>query len=162
MCFATSISTAKPIWARPASATTASRICWRISCGSSILSPRTSRRMDVIGDVYEYLIERFAASAGKKAGEFYTPAAGFRNPGPARGPQEGRPYLRSGLRLRVAADRGRPSKSARSDFALYGQEMNGSTWALCKMNMFLHEVDCRPHRMGRHHPASAVGRRTTR
>jgi type I restriction enzyme M protein len=42
---------------------------------------------------------------------------------------------------------------------LFGQEMNGSTWALCKMNMFLHEVDAAKYPMGRHHPASAAHRR---
>jgi type I restriction enzyme M protein len=43
--------------------------------GGLDLRPESVGHMDVIGDVYEYLIEKFAATAGKKAGEFYTPSA---------------------------------------------------------------------------------------
>ncbi len=96
--------------------------------------------MDVIGDVYEYLIEKFAATAGKKAGEFYTPAAVSETLARLVAPQPGNricdPACGSGSLLIRA---GKQVGSA--DCALYGQEMNGSTWALCKMNMFLHGVD---------------------
>ena len=104
------------------------------------LKPDNNGDMDVIGDVYEYLIERFAASAGKKAGEFYTPAAVSETLARLVAPQKGDricdPACGSGSLL-IRAGKQVDSK----DFALYGQEMNGSTWALCKMNMFLHEVD---------------------
>ena len=104
------------------------------------LKPDNNGDMDVIGDVYEYLIERFAASAGKKAGEFYTPAAVSETLARLVAPQKGDricdPACGSGSLL-IRAGKQVGSK----DFALYGQEMNGSTWALCKMNMFLHEVD---------------------
>ncbi len=96
--------------------------------------------MDIIGDVYEYLIARFAATAGKKAGEFYTPAEVSETLARLVAPKEGDricdPTCGSGSLLI------RASKHVGSDdFSLYGQEMNGSTWALCKMNMFLHNVD---------------------
>jgi len=96
--------------------------------------------MDIIGDVYEYLIEKFAASAGKKAGEFYTPAAVSetlaRLVAPRLGDRICDPACGSGsLLIRTAKQIGT------NDFSLYGQEMNGSTWALCKMNMFLHGMD---------------------
>jgi type I restriction enzyme M protein len=96
--------------------------------------------MDIIGHVYEYLIEKFAATAGKKAGEFYTPAAVSETLARLVAPQPGNricdPACGSGsLLIRAGYHVG--SK----DYALYGQEMNGSTWALCKMNMFLHGVD---------------------
>ena len=95
---------------------------------------------DVIGNTYIYLIERFASDAGKKAGEFYTPhkvsellaqlvkpKAGDRICDPACGS--------GGLLVEAArAIGGR-------DFALYGMESNGSTWALARMNMFLHGMD---------------------
>ena len=48
---------------------------------------------DVIGNTYIYLIERFASDAGKKAGEFYTPAQGIRTGGKTVCPQAGRPHL---------------------------------------------------------------------
>jgi type I restriction enzyme M protein len=96
--------------------------------------------MDIIGDVYEYLIARFAATAGKKAGEFYTPAEVSETLARLVAPKPGDricdPACGSGSLLIRAAKQVDPS-----DFSLYGQEMNGSTWALCKMNMFLHGMD---------------------
>ena len=95
---------------------------------------------DIIGNAYEYLIGRFAADAGKKGGEFYTPGevavllAKLLNASP--GDMICDPACGSGsLLIRVAKNVGS------NDFALYGQESNGSTWALCRMNMFLHEMD---------------------
>ncbi len=104
------------------------------------LRPESIGHLDIIGDAYEYLIEKFAATAGKKAGEFYTPAgvseALSRLVAPKAGDRIYDPACGSGSLLI------RASKQVGSqDFALYGQEMNGSTWALCKMNMFLHGVD---------------------
>ena len=104
------------------------------------LRPEHVGHMDVIGDVYEYLIARFAATAGKKAGEFYTPAEVSETLAQLVAPRKGDricdPACGSGSLLI------RASKQVGSgDFSLYGQEMNGSTWALCKMNMFLHNVD---------------------
>ena len=104
------------------------------------LQPENIGHMDIIGDVYEYLIARFAATAGKKAGEFYTPAEVSETLARLVAPRPGDricdPACGSGsLLIRTA------KKVGSDDFSLYGQEMNGSTWALCKMNMFLHDVD---------------------
>jgi len=104
------------------------------------LRPESIGHMDIIGDVYEYLIARFAATAGKKAGEFYTPAEVSETLSRLVAPKPGDricdPTCGSGSLLIRAA---RQVES--EDFSLYGQEMNGSTWALCKMNMFLHGMD---------------------
>lgn len=104
------------------------------------LRPEAVGHMDVIGDVYEYLIEKFAASAGKKAGEFYTPAAVSETLARLVAPEQGNricdPACGSGSLLIRAGN-----QVGSANYALYGQEMNGSTWALCKMNMFLHDVD---------------------
>lgn len=104
------------------------------------LRPESVGHMDVIGDVYEYLIEKFAATAGKKAGEFYTPAAVSETLARLVAPRPGDricdPTCGSGSLLIRAG-----KQVGSDDFALCGQEMNGSTWALCKMNMFLHGVD---------------------
>lgn len=102
------------------------------------LSPSRVGHLDVVGDVYEYLIARFAAQAGKKAGEFYTPAEVSetlaRLVRPGDGDRICDPTCGSGSLLIKAA-----KQMGTGNFSLFGQEMNGSTWALCKMNMFLHE-----------------------
>lgn len=104
------------------------------------LRPSHLEGRDIIGDVYEYLIGRFAAGAGKKAGEFYTPPEVStllaRLLKPKLGDRICDPACGSGsLLIKVGRQVGS------DDFHLAGQESNGSTWALCKMNMFLHGVD---------------------
>src|SRR5438094_533830 len=107
-----------------------------------VLDLRPSRigTLDVIGNAYEYLIGHFASDAGKKGGEFYTPAEVATLLATLLDPQKGEticdPACGSGsLLIRVAKEVGSP------DYYVYGQEVNGGTWALCKMNMFLHGVD---------------------
>ena len=104
------------------------------------LRPSKIGKRDIIGDVYEYLIGRFAAGAGKKAGEFYTPPevsillAKLLNP--KAGDRICDPACGSGsLLIRVAKE------VPNHNFFIAGQESNGSTWSLCRMNMFLHELD---------------------
>ncbi len=95
---------------------------------------------DVIGDAYEYLIEKFASDAGKKAGEFYTPSQVSTLLAKLVQPQAGDrisdPSCGSGSLLIKAL-----KEVGSNNFSLYGQEINGSTWALARMNMFLHEID---------------------
>lgn len=104
------------------------------------LQPSHLANNDVIGDSYEYLISNFAGEAGKKAGEFYTPSEVSTLLAKLVDPQSGDricdPACGSGsLLIKVA-------KEVNSkNYALYGQENNGSTWALARMNMFLHEED---------------------
>ena len=107
-----------------------------------VLDLRPSRigSLDVIGNAYEYLIGHFASDAGKKGGEFYTPAEVATLLAKLLVPKPGEticdPACGSGsLLIRVAREVGSP------DYFVYGQEVNGGTWALCKMNMFLHGVD---------------------
>jgi len=95
---------------------------------------------DVIGNTYIYLIERFATDAGKKAGEFYTPHAVSELVARLAAPQPGGTICdpacgSGGLLIEAARAVGTP------DFALYGMEVNGGTWALARMNMFLHHAD---------------------
>jgi type I restriction enzyme M protein len=103
------------------------------------LRPSRTNGRDVIGDAYEYLIGKFASGAGKKAGEFYTPPEVSELLAALVDPQPGEricdPACGSGSLLIKCA------KHVGSDnYALYGQENNGSTWALAMMNMFLHNV----------------------
>ncbi len=102
---------------------------------------------DVIGDTYMFLIEHFASDAGKKAGEFFTPKevstllAKLTKSKP--GARICDPTCGSGSLLIKA---GREVGS--NDFALYGQELNGSTWALAMMNILLHGFDSATIRWG--------------
>ena len=95
---------------------------------------------DVIGNTYIYLIERFASDAGKKAGEFYTPYQVSKLLARLAAPRPGNricdPTCGSGGLLVEAA-----IEVGSNDFALFGMESNGSTWALARMNMFLHGKD---------------------
>lgn len=95
---------------------------------------------DIIGECYIYLISRFASDAGKKAGEFYTPATVSRLLAKLAAPRPGDticdPACGSGSLLIQAAQ-----EVGSEDFALYGQEVNSATWALARMNMFLHALD---------------------
>ncbi|MBU1057604.1 MAG: type I restriction-modification system subunit M [Proteobacteria bacterium] len=95
---------------------------------------------DVIGSTYIYLIERFASDSGKKAGEFFTPLKVTELVAKLAGPKPGDricdPACGSGGLLIQAA-----KQVGDRNFALFGQESNGSTWALCRMNMFLHSFD---------------------
>lgn len=95
---------------------------------------------DIIGDAYEFLIAYFASDAGKKAGEFYTPGevstliAKLTKSAP--GARIADPTCGSGSLLIKAA-----REVGSDNFSVYGQEANGSTWALAVMNMFLHGFD---------------------
>ncbi|MFH1634712.1 MAG: type I restriction-modification system subunit M [Chloroflexota bacterium] len=104
------------------------------------MRPSRINGMDIIGNAYEYLIGKFAAGAGKKGGEFYTPAEVSQLLAKLLDPQPGDriydPTCGSGSLLIKCA-----SEVGSDDYALYGQESNGSTWALAMMNMFLHDVN---------------------
>lgn len=95
---------------------------------------------DVIGNTYIYLIGKFASDAGKKAGEFYTPFAVSTLLAKVAKPKEGDkicdPACGSGGLLIEAA-----REVGSHNYALFGMEVNGSTWALARMNMFLHGYD---------------------
>lgn len=97
-------------------------------------------RSDIIGSSYLYLIKHFAADAGKKGGEFFTPPEVSELLAKLIEPKEGDkiydPTCGSGSLLIKARQ-----EIKGSNFVLYGQEVNGGTWALAKMNMFLHGIE---------------------
>lgn len=96
--------------------------------------------IDVLGDAYEYLISQFAANAGKKAGEFYTPQqvskilAKIVTVGKERLRNVYDPTCGSGSLLLRVAKEAKVSK-------FYGQELTSTTYNLARMNMLLHDVD---------------------
>ena len=95
---------------------------------------------DLLGDAYEYLMRHFATESGKSKGQFYTPAEVSRimakviGLSPDTRPDQTiyDPTCGSGSLLLKAAD------EAPNGITLYGQEMDNATWALARMNMFLH------------------------
>jgi len=96
--------------------------------------------VDVLGDAYEYLIGQFAAGAGKKAGEFYTPQevsevlARIVTDGKRKLKTVYDPTCGSGsLLLRVA-------RHVQKGILFYGQELNNTTYNLARMNMILHDI----------------------
>jgi len=96
---------------------------------------------DLLGDAYEYLIGQFASGAGKKAGEFYTPQqvskvlAKLVTQGKDKLKTVYDPTCGSGsLLLRVAKE------VDSSGLQFFGQEMNPTTYNLCRMNMIMHDV----------------------
>ena len=99
---------------------------------------------DLLGSAYEYLIKQFADSSGRKGGEFYTPSemvwllvsllkptAGMKIYDPTAG--SGGMLIQTRNYLIAKGENS-------ENLSLYGQEMNLNTWAICKMNMFLHGV----------------------
>lgn len=108
------------------------------------LQPSRVGDLDIIGNSYEYLIGQFAATGGKKAGEFYTPPQVSSLMATLLEPQEGDqicdPACGSGSLL-MKCGREVQKHFGSKKYALYGQEAIGSTWSLAKMNMFLHGED---------------------
>ena len=108
------------------------------------LLPSRVGQLDIIGNAYEFLIKNFASTSGKKAGEFYTPPEVSTLMARLMEPQEGDeicdPTCGSGSLLMKCGRLVRERTGSRK-YALYGQEAIGSTWALAKMNMFLHGED---------------------
>ena len=99
---------------------------------------------DLLGAAYEYLIKFFADSAGKKGGEFYTPDKVVRLMVQLIKPQENQsvydPTAGSGGMLVQSHGYVEEQGGQGRTLNLFGQELNATTWAICKMNMILHGV----------------------
>jgi type I restriction enzyme M protein len=108
------------------------------------LSNENLEEEDMLGKTYEYLIKKFADEGGAKGGEFYTPPEVARLLVKLLKPKEGDriydPTVGSGGMLiqsmRYIKENGYNWKNV----SLYGQEINVSTWAICKMNMIFHDA----------------------
>jgi type I restriction enzyme M protein len=99
---------------------------------------------DLLGAAYEYLIKYFADSAGKRAGEFYTPSDVVRTMVEIVDPQPGMtvydPTVGSGGMLIQSRDYIRDNGGDSLNLSLAGQESQGTTWSICRMNMILHDI----------------------
>lgn len=99
---------------------------------------------DLLGAAYEYLIKYFADSAGKKGGEFYTPAEVVRLLVQLTKPRAGMEVYdptagSGGFLIQTHAYIDEQGQDA-DDLFLYGQDSNGTVWSICNMNMILHNI----------------------
>jgi type I restriction enzyme M protein len=98
---------------------------------------------EIIGNSYMYMIEKFGADAGKKAGEFFTKKEVARLLAKLAQPKDGDRIADcasgSGGLLLLAGEE--VEKQGSKNYALYGQESTGSTYQLARMNFFLHDKD---------------------
>jgi type I restriction enzyme M protein len=103
---------------------------------------QTGRRArDLLGEVYEYFLEKFAAAEGKRGGEFYTPASVVRVLVELLQPTHGRVYdpaCGSGGMFVQAEKFLEAHHCEGADISVYGQELNERTWRMAKMNLAIH------------------------
>ena len=99
---------------------------------------------DMLGDAYQYLIKEFADQGGSKGGEFYTPTEVVKTMVQLLKPIEGDriydPTCGSGGMLIQSIEYIRQHGGNHRNVSLSGQEINLSTWAICKMNMIFHNA----------------------
>jgi type I restriction enzyme M protein len=110
--------------------------------GNIPLGNRNLAEPDVLGNAYEYLIERFAEGSGKKGGEFYTPRMVVKLIVQLLKPKEGMrvqdPTCGSGGMLIECGNYVIDHGGDYRNITLTGQEKNYGTWSICKLNMMLH------------------------
>ncbi|MBB2890805.1 type I restriction enzyme M protein [Flexivirga oryzae] len=103
-----------------------------------------TKARDLLGEVYEYFLEKFAQAEGKRGGEFYTPASVVRVLVEVLEPDHGRVYdpcCGSGGMFVQAEKFLEAHGKDGSDLAVYGQELNERTWRMAKMNLAIHGID---------------------
>lgn len=99
---------------------------------------------DLLGRVYEYFLGQFASVEGKNGGEFYTPTSVVKTLVEMIEPYKGRiydPACGSGGMFIQSEKFVEEHKGKVSDLSIYGQELNSTTWKLCKMNLAIRGLD---------------------
>ena len=102
------------------------------------------REKDILGRVYEYFLGRFASAEGKGGGEFYTPGSVVKLLVEMIEPLSGRVYdgcCGSGGMFVQAERFVEAHGGRRNDIAVYGQELNDTTWRLAKMNLAIRGIE---------------------
>ncbi|MET3945998.1 type I restriction enzyme M protein [Arthrobacter sp. UYCu512] len=103
-----------------------------------------SKARDLLGEVYEYFLEKFARAEGKRGGEFYTPAGVVRVLVEVLEPNRGRVYDpccgSGGMFVQTEKFLEHHQKEG-SDISVYGQELNERTWRMAKMNLAIHGLN---------------------
>lgn len=103
-----------------------------------------ARARDLLGEVYEYFLAKFALAEGRRGGEYYTPASVVRVIVEVLQPRKGRVYdpcCGSGGMFVQAEKLLTAHDEDPTNLSVYGQELNESTWRLAKMNLAIHGID---------------------
>jgi type I restriction enzyme M protein len=103
-----------------------------------------SKARDLLGEVYEYFLEKFARAEGKRGGEFYTPAGVVRVLVEVLEPHSGRiydPACGSGGMFVQTEKFLDAHNEDRTAISVYGQELNERTWRMAKMNLAIHGLN---------------------
>lgn len=106
---------------------------------------------DLLGRVYEYFLGKFASAEGRGGGEFYTPTSVVKTLVEMIEPYKGRiydPCCGSGGMFVQSEKFLEEHQGKISDLSIYGQELNSTTWKLCKMNLAIRGLD---GNIGEHH-----------
>ena len=106
---------------------------------------------DLLGRVYEYFLGQFASVEGKGGGEFYTPTSVVKTLVDMIEPYQGRVYdpcCGSGGMFIQSEKFVEDHQGKIENLSIYGQEMNSTTWKLCKMNLAIRGLDAN---LGPHH-----------
>lgn len=108
------------------------------------MGDKQAKSRDTLGRVYEYFLGRFASAEGRAGGEFYTPRSVVRLLVNMLEPFKGRVYdpcCGSGGMFVQSEKFVKEHDGRIGDIAIYGQEMNHTTWRLAKMNMAVRGID---------------------
>lgn len=112
--------------------------------GGINLQGKNEKGQDILGQVYEFFLGKFANSEGKNGGQFYTPECIVKTIVECLEPTKGRVYdpaCGSGGMF-VQSEKFIEAHSGKiGDISVFGQESNGTTWKLCKMNLAIRGIE---------------------
>ena len=110
----------------------------------STIKLHSKEEKDLLGRVYEYFLGQFASAEGKNGGEFYTPTSVVKTLVEMIEPYRGRiydPACGSGGMFIQSEKFVEEHQGTINDLSIYGQELNSTTWKLCKMNLVIRGLD---------------------
>ena len=115
------------------------------------LGDEASRSKDVLGQVYMYFLQQFAAAEGRKGGQFWTPQSVVRVLVEMLAPYKGRVYdpccgsggmfVQSVAFVKAHTSNNGNGGKAKGDISIFGQESNHTTWRLAKMNLAIRGIE---------------------
>lgn len=110
----------------------------------STIKLHSKEEKDLLGRIYEYFLGQFASAEGKNGGEFYTPASVVKTLVEMIEPYRGRiydPACGSGGMFIQSEKFVEEHQGSLNDLSIYGQELNSTTWKLCRMNLVIRGLD---------------------
>lgn len=112
--------------------------------GKIELVAKSEKGDDILGQVYEFFLGKFANSEGKNGGQFYTPESIVKTIVECLEPTNGRVYdpaCGSGGMFVQSEKFIKDHQGKIGDISIFGQESNGTTWKLCKMNLAIRGIE---------------------